>query len=101
LLTTVLSTLSLHDALPIYRLPKGKSLFLSWNGCGCVCSLSLSYVLTQNFSKIGILALPWRILQMHFQLFAFICRELAIGISVHQDRKSTRLNSSHGSISYA
>src|SRR5438128_10789502 len=73
--TTEIYTLSLHDALPI-----------SW--AGCQRPWTLSYV-TANGNVLPCCISPW------------VAREhVAVGGHV-ADRKSTRLNSSHGSISYA
>src|SRR5687768_18165237 len=71
--TTEIYTLSLHDALPIFHRPNSRGGGLTWRLVPIVCSHS-----TQRTGQpIG-----------------------AIG-SLGRDRKSTRLNSSHGYISYA
>src|SRR2546429_9802868 len=74
--TTEIYTLSLHDALPICRRKKEPSLYLRWRPRG----------------RILYLVQP-------------ICNSAASGgdrgSETVQDRKSTRLNSSHGYISYA
>src|SRR2546422_11423234 len=72
--TTEIYTLSLHDALPILLLSKL-----------CVIAREVSM-----FTKRGFIVLL-AVLLMHGS---------ARGLSA-QDRKSTRLNSSHGYISYA
>src|SRR2546422_9993435 len=70
--TTEIYTLSLHDALPIYR---GRS------------HPAHRWAYEQAWSKYG-----WR------EGWALMTPELELD---HTDRKSTRLNSSHGYISYA
>src|SRR3712207_7694699 len=74
--TTEIYTLSLHDALPIYRELDGMELVISRTGY----SGELGYELyLKNASRDG----------------------LKLWDLVLQDRKSTRLNSSHANISYA
>src|SRR2546429_7349021 len=83
--TTEIYTLSLHDALPIYAVP------------GWTVPPSASQVLGANLNCSESCFPRWR------------GRSLRCGISIlpmtgsghRQDRKSTRLNSSHGYISYA
>src|SRR5438876_9765168 len=77
--TTEIYTLSLHDALPIfsyqpleYRLDLHRGFRLTDEPAGCLLQLFQYFGTTPNFQAV-----------------------------VQQDRKSTRLNSSHPSISYA
>src|SRR5438552_13208094 len=79
--TTAISTLSLHDALPIYKFLLGASLMFSSSARGCP--------LRTSESREGQRAT------------AAACRCQAAGASLPLDRKSTRLNSSHQTISYA
>src|SRR5207245_9181572 len=91
--TTRVHSLSLHDALPIFR-------------CGCV-------ILTVSGSVVGSLRTPSssdRVSGARFRCSracSFIAGDPVGGVrwrtncSSEADRKSTRLNSSHGSISYA
>src|SRR5438876_7641076 len=73
---TDLYTLSLHDALPIcVILSASEGSVSSTNWIGSTDSSALSRLR--------------------------VCEELWGGVSSHPDRKSTRLNSSHPSISYA
>src|SRR5207245_11270252 len=74
---TYISTLSLHDALPIYRLEDDRMLLLAER-------IASRHAL-QSYCR-GDVA------RVHFLDFLAL-----VGL----DRKSTRLNSSHGSISYA
>src|SRR5207245_11375928 len=73
--TTVIYTLSLHDALPIYN--------------GCEAGIGHAYHqgprMAARFGEEGIFS------SLYITTMAGLCK----------DRKSTRLNSSHGSISYA
>src|SRR3712207_9485389 len=78
--TTEIYTLSLHDALPISKA------LLDRNGLGCACSLGLPRELHLPFDPAGA------------ERFLNEAVELAAAL---QDRKSTRLNSSHANISYA
>src|SRR2546429_1766850 len=76
--TTEIYTLSLHDALPIYYLT------YTYRGHGVCIARGMS--MTAAFAEI-------------FGRTSGVCGGL--GGSMHLDRKSTRLNSSHGYISYA
>src|SRR2546422_3171710 len=76
--TTEIYTLSLHDALPIYRLgiaPVPKD------------AIGADQVVEQRASAMG------------QRLSATLMQQREVALA--EDRKSTRLNSSHGYISYA
>src|SRR5207245_10835050 len=77
--TTEIYPLSLHDALPISE--------LAWGSSGAVVARS-----AQTRSVSYALELPSAVRVSLFLLGS---------MRVERDRKSTRLNSSHGSISYA
>src|SRR5947199_2760714 len=82
--TTEIYTLSLHDALPISRRKKSSISF------GRIAALVALFLLIA-------IVLFWPITHhLHINL-----PQLASSDSDHQDRKSTRLNSSHLGISYA
>src|SRR5207245_10457600 len=89
------STLSLHDALPI--LP---AVFLLMWGSWNARAQSLAFVL--------FVAVVWLLIadaRAPSRRILFVFPLLALWANIHgtaiTDRKSTRLNSSHGSISYA
>src|SRR5207245_11042087 len=71
-------TLSLHDALPICLRFLSRALRIG----ECLCPHFSSHEMIRQFFKMSI-------------------ERCAIHLLHSQDRKSTRLNSSHGSISYA
>src|SRR3712207_7286667 len=72
--TTEIYTLSLHDALPIYREFEGEYI---------LDGISIRKIPEKNLCKV------------RNQKIGFVFQ------SFHLDRKSTRLNSSHANISYA
>src|SRR2546422_1965762 len=78
--TTEIYTLSLHDALPIYKL---------------VCHASA----TQEALSLS----KWQLIDKSHRedLGNVIHRQRLVSLPFIRDRKSTRLNSSHGYISYA
>src|SRR5207245_10596422 len=100
-LTTIITSLSLHDALPILieilHPPSAKEL-------GCPCDTLLLRDVTKSF--IFVVFVNRKDLMVHIrdkQILPSIAIDVC-GIQPHaraRDRKSTRLNSSHGSISYA
>src|SRR5438067_3698687 len=79
--TTEIYTLSLHDALPIYKARTGAIYFIANEN-------DLRYGLKQPWTSIGLDASELSLDGPLFEPYS-------------QDRKSTRLNSSHVSISYA
>src|SRR3712207_7596657 len=75
--TTEIYTLSLHDALPIYS------------------KASLEHIQERGIAAV-------QMFQRTFDRLAFSCSEAPLHSNqCQQDRKSTRLNSSHANISYA
>src|SRR3712207_7318901 len=83
--TTEIYTLSLHDALPILRRAGlGAALLIATLGAGTPASANPAA--DRLFEQCA------RNLQRSFDEISIRCR---------QDRKSTRLNSSHANISYA
>src|SRR5699024_12506946 len=95
----VIDTLSLHDALPIYSRPISASLIESgaqWETrvARVICFTCLCRQTRTPFSNththIG-----------HYRSFRRQRNECKGSYDVDEDRKSTRLNSSHVSISYA
>src|SRR5207245_11119889 len=79
------STLSLHDALPI-------------SGCSC----QITWPRVGHLWMVALVSVPYPAKHRpppHRTSFARKLRKVALLNS--EDRKSTRLNSSHGSISYA
>src|SRR5207245_7986390 len=96
---TVINTLSLHDALPIYcrEKAKGKSFLRSRSTHGCP-----TYQCRENRVPRGLHGKPHAREPGHSRSGRCSTRgKLSFFRSQSQDRKSTRLNSSHGSISYA
>src|SRR5207245_11056346 len=88
---TCISALSLHDALPIWSFVNGgPSIVLEYG----IVSCSVADGMLRLFSELDIVA-SLRV----GRGVKFTCDTYWIRIS--GDRKSTRLNSSHGSISYA
>src|SRR5699024_11490566 len=95
---TSTSTLSLHDALPIFRVPReGEArragVFVVKPqpfGCQCLCLAHTGH-LGRDFELLIVLAV----------LFVVVRIGDALCHHTSGDRKSTRLNSSHVSISYA
>src|SRR5690606_39533717 len=91
-LTTALYTLSLHDALPIFP-----GVTVSEKGTTNSTSTNNEGMFTLNVSSSS------SILVVNF--LGMQAQEISVGnqsnITVTQDRKSTRLNSSHVKISYA
>src|SRR3712207_8957644 len=83
--TTEIYTLSLHDALPIFRRDAELHAALDVLGFVVVEALALKKDLTRK-GDLGVLVAQHRNLYLP---------------RVHADRKSTRLNSSHANISYA
>src|SRR3712207_7687486 len=81
--TTEIYTLSLHDALPIYR-----ALHSSWR----------TFL---GHYKNQILACDFFTLEMVWLQTIYVLFCIEVGSRRVQDRKSTRLNSSHANISYA
>src|SRR5207245_8214615 len=79
-------TLSLHDALPIWNSTRRRKLFVRLRS---VCRSS---------DRRGICSFSRRPERIHSQMRS--CAWTVSSASL-EDRKSTRLNSSHGSISYA
>src|SRR5207245_8729633 len=78
-------TLSLHDALPI--------------SCGNGWAAVYAFIGDKPaFAGLVFAIRPW---QMAIPVLRAIERRIASGAADLSDRKSTRLNSSHGSISYA
>src|SRR5690606_40267383 len=84
--TTEIYTLSLHDALPIWRLPYGLQK-----------RVELGRALA---SEPQLLLLDEPLAGMNFDEKAELAR-LIVDVNQRLDRKSTRLNSSHVKISYA
>src|SRR3712207_9549697 len=80
--TTEIYTLALHDALPIYEV----SSVLSWEPAG---SFRVSPI--QHPPLYGLLVL---------RTGSYLKAD-ALSTELREDRKSTRLNSSHANISYA
>src|SRR5207245_11436961 len=91
-LTTENSPLSLHDALPIYKIGR-KPIILA----GFFLAAVTYYPL---YNALGNAANPANI---NYPLAILIVAIMVsyVGMIATIDRKSTRLNSSHGSISYA
>src|SRR3712207_8000266 len=88
--TTEIYPLSLHDALPIYGAARdaGHHRFRHPFRVGAV-----AHHVAQEDEALG--ALPLGVVEAGAEGFA-------VGVEVgHEDRKSTRLNSSHANISYA
>src|SRR5207245_11207027 len=88
--TTELYPLSLHDALPIYKLwrtrdPKGYHLEYGYSTMGYEIAGGLGIKMADPKREVYVLVGDGSYLMMAQEI----------------DRKSTRLNSSHGSISYA
>src|SRR5699024_11746938 len=83
--TTLISTLSLHDALPIFHMCLSKSKHTCFFLHGALC-LFPSLRAEQIVLVCHIKKFPQRTFRL---------------LTACQDRKSTRLNSSHVSISYA
>src|SRR5207245_8787234 len=79
--TTATYTLSLHDALPIF-----------------VIQAEPAEGIVERLLRGGVVAVAVRIFQAKKELPAVKAGEQP---AIERDRKSTRLNSSHGSISYA
>src|SRR2546427_7515552 len=86
--TTEIYTLSLHDALPICmrRILEGEALFNDASGLVCM-RFAVAAALTGSFG-----------LSQALLDFLWVASG---GLGDPQDRKSTRLNSSHSQISYA
>src|SRR3712207_9154392 len=82
--TTEIYTLSLHDALPIFRLVEREV----WD--------KDKIVPKHERSGSEPLAKSIRVAQIRS-----MTATLAVGTAISRDRKSTRLNSSHANISYA
>src|SRR3712207_8745256 len=76
--TTEIYTLSLHDALPIFIAVLGISMKILWIN------------MPRKLSSALYIAMGW--------VAIFVIKDLYINL---EDRKSTRLNSSHANISYA
>src|SRR5207248_9892869 len=86
--TTEIFSLSLHDALPICsfaRVQSGRFCFVRWRRSGCDTRRGIQ---GRRRKSRG---LPFLSGLLRFRVFHH----------GHQDRKSTRLNSSHRTISYA
>src|SRR5687768_17923912 len=83
--TTATSTLSLHDALPICRRP----------------AAIRAQVHDQRVHVGELLHFPRRNVTADVRIGEEVELEVAHVVCHHLDRKSTRLNSSHGYISYA
>src|SRR3712207_9330456 len=82
--TTEIYTLSLHDALPIYRKRVQKAVYI-----GQLTGVDLGY----RFS--------WYVKGPYSTALTRDYYDLAEDVNSGEDRKSTRLNSSHANISYA
>src|SRR5699024_12442680 len=98
---TYTSTLSLHDALPISNIKPMKHHFVLRNRL--VAGLSKATIVIEAAQKSGSLITANYALQYNREVFAVpgrITDEQSRGCN-DLDRKSTRLNSSHVSISYA
>src|SRR3712207_7688031 len=79
--TTEIYTLSLHDALPIL---------------GAICKEKNIFFIIDTAQTAGVLSLDFN--KLNCNALAFTGHKSLLG---PQDRKSTRLNSSHANISYA
>src|SRR5205085_10109949 len=84
--TTALYTLSLHDALPIYLAPQAVSAGGTQRQPG-----------TRSGDRAAAHPRTWP--RVRLPLRRWSCSRLSW--QTHEDRKSTRLNSSHSQISYA
>src|SRR5690242_20968284 len=94
--TPKIYTLSLHDALPIYRVPASDKLKKAVRGQALPAGRP-SPVLNGPFLHAGVVLFVTSSLLAHAENAA----ASASTNTPNQDRKSTRLNSSHMSISYA
>src|SRR5690606_41149798 len=96
-----LSTLSLHDALPILDMLVGPSeiisdiFLLNFKNNSVIANTPYGYIPASVASDY----MPWFDLEHIFDDHQFQLRE--IRLPAGRDRKSTRLNSSHVKISYA
>src|SRR5690606_41422011 len=92
--STALSTLSLHDALPIYdrNTAEPKAMLL----IGMLVASAFVMILNET-----ILSVALRDLSTELHVATTTAQWLTSGFLLTIDRKSTRLNSSHVKISYA
>src|SRR5205814_2780430 len=99
--STVLSTLSLHDALPISAFRWLPRLERCCDDPSTVRVMRWA-TLVVAVLVLAMVTLPRRFVFERFELVRFGNQtELVIGSNSEEDRKSTRLNSSHLGISYA
>src|SRR5207245_9149435 len=92
--TTDIYTLSLHDALPIFKninVDNSRTLIFS----------RTNVLITQTITSLTLLVIVDFILINEGRVRLTYYEVKKGEIATFQDRKSTRLNSSHGSISYA
>src|SRR5699024_11745469 len=97
---SLLYTLSLHDALPIFSLIGQSSfIFCIFRDVSFFQASPISYMIVKEFDIFyrffGVI-----VIKVMMQYISFFQTRFFF-VKVFEDRKSTRLNSSHVSISYA
>src|SRR5699024_11740090 len=95
MMTTKRYTLSLHDALPIYSRRLCKKVV------GRVCEMSAEKVTIQEKVATGLAQSKLILVGEHSVVHGQPAISIPFSLVGVEDRKSTRLNSSHVSISYA